>query len=95
MTHLDVASYGHEASEDRRIEGSAFRHLREVERGAEVEVTDRDRPIAWIVPVRRVGAPLVVIPPKRRFSSVRGKRRAPAGWKVSSTELLLRERQRR
>ncbi|MGZ5214452.1 MAG: type II toxin-antitoxin system Phd/YefM family antitoxin [Actinomycetota bacterium] len=70
-------------------------HLRAVERGAEVEVTDRDRPIARIVPVSRTGSSLVVRPPRRPFSTVRGKRHAPARWDVSSTELLLEERQRR
>jgi prevent-host-death family protein len=70
-------------------------HLRAVEQGAEVEVTDRDRPIAWIVPVTRTGGSLVVRPPGRPFSEVRGKRRAPARWAASSTALLLEERQRR
>jgi prevent-host-death family protein len=70
-------------------------HLREVERGGEVEVTDRDRPIARIVPVRRAGPSLVLLPPKRPFSSVRGKRHAPARWAIDSTALLLEERQRR
>lgn len=71
------------------------RHLRDVERGAEVEVTDRDRPIARIVPVPRTDAPLVVIPPTRPFSTLRGKRYPPARWHVSSIDLLLAERQRR
>ncbi|MGH2635407.1 MAG: type II toxin-antitoxin system Phd/YefM family antitoxin [Actinomycetota bacterium] len=71
------------------------RHLREVERGAEVEVTDRDRPIARIVPVSGTGVPLLVLPPRRPFSAVRGKRYPPARWDVSSIELLLEERQRR
>lgn len=70
-------------------------HLREVERGGEVEVTDRDRPIARIVPVRRAGPSLALLLPKRPFSSVRGKRHAPARWTVDSTELLLEERQQR
>jgi len=71
------------------------RHLRDVERGAEVEVTDRNRPIARIVPVDWLGAALVVRPPRRPFSTIRGKRHVPALWKVNSTELLLEERQRR
>jgi prevent-host-death family protein len=71
------------------------RHLREVERGAEVEVTDRDRPIARIVPVGRARTTLLVARPKRSFASIRGKRHAPARWGVSSTELLLEERQLR
>jgi prevent-host-death family protein len=69
------------------------RHLREVEHGGEVEVTDRDRPIARIVPVDENGAPMVVRPPLRPFSSLRTKRYRPAGWRLSSTELLLEERQ--
>jgi prevent-host-death family protein len=69
------------------------RHLREVERGGEVEVTDRDRPIARIVPVG--GMQVTVRSPKRPFSSVRAKRYPPAEWGVSSLELLLEERQQR
>ena len=69
------------------------RYLRDVERGAEIEVTDRDRPIARIIPVRV--APVTVLPPAREFSLVRGNRYAPVGWGVSSTDLLLEERQRR
>jgi prevent-host-death family protein len=64
------------------------RLLREVERGAEVEVTDRDRPIARIVPVTGTGVPLFVIPPKRPFSTLRGKRYPPARWRVSSTVMV-------
>ena len=71
------------------------RHLRVVEHGAEVEVTDRGRPIARIVPIRRTGPVLLVRPPRRPFSSAHGKRHVPAHWKVSSTDLLLAERQRR
>ncbi|MBI4259469.1 MAG: type II toxin-antitoxin system prevent-host-death family antitoxin [Actinobacteria bacterium] len=70
------------------------RHLRAVERGAEVEVTDRDRPIARIVPVGE-RAQVRTVPPVRPFSSIRRRRYRPAGWGVSSTELLLEERQRR
>lgn len=70
------------------------KHLRAVERGAQVEVTDRDRPIARIVPVGEQGR-VTALPPKRPFSSVRRRRYRPAGWRVSSTELLLEERQSR
>ena len=71
------------------------RHLREVEHGGEVEVTDRDRPIARIVPVARSGPSLVLLPPKRPFPSVRSKRHPPARWAVGSSDLLLEERQQR
>lgn len=70
------------------------KHLRAVERGAEVEVTDRDRPIARIVPVG-AGDEVIVHEPRRPFSSFRRRRFRPAGWAVTSTEMLLEERQRR
>lgn len=70
-------------------------HLRAVEGGAELVVTDRDRPIARIVPHSRPERRVRVLPPTRAFSTVRGKRYASGKWKVSSTELLLEERQQR
>ena len=70
------------------------RHLRAVERGAQVEVTDRDRPIARIVPVGEQSR-VRPMPPKRPFASIRGRRHRPSRWGMSSTELLLEERQRR
>lgn len=33
----------------------ASRYLREVQRGETIEVTDRGRPVAWLVPVGRDG----------------------------------------
>jgi len=69
-------------------------HLHTVEAGAEVEVTDRDRPIARIVPVRPADQ-MLVRPPAIPFASIRGKRYTPAGWTVNSTDLLVRERQGR
>ena len=90
---LDVAMKRVKIAE---LKDQLSRHLRAVERGAEVEVTDRDRPIARIVPVSRIGNnSLVIRPPRRPFSTVRGTRHAPARWDVSSTDLLLEERQRR
>lgn len=71
------------------------RYLRAVERGAEVEVTDRHRPIARIVPADPDATPPGVVPPKRPFSSLRARRYRPARWGVNSTDLLLEERQRR
>ena len=87
-TWLDVAMKRVKIAE---LKDQLSKHLREVERGGEVEVTDRDRPIARIVPVDNGG--LVLIPPKRPFAEIRDKRYPPAGWAVSSTELLLEERQ--
>lgn len=70
-------------------------HLRAVEAGAEVLVTDRDRPIARIVPHSRAARRARVLRPKRAFSSVRRKRFPPARWRVPSLELLREERQQR
>jgi prevent-host-death family protein len=69
-------------------------HLRAVERGSvsEVVVTDRDRPVARIVPIESSPSRITIQPPKVSFASVRGVRRRPAGWKISSLELLRQER---
>jgi prevent-host-death family protein len=69
-------------------------HLRAVERGAvaEVIVTDRNRPVARILPVERRSARVAVPPSKVPFSSVRNKRFTPARWPVDSLQLLREER---
>lgn len=69
-------------------------HLRAVEQGGEIEVTDRDRPIARIVPVEGVTSARIV-PARRSFPELRRRRHAPARWPVSSLELLLEERRDR
>jgi len=69
------------------------RYLRYVQQGAEIEVTDRDRPIARIVPLS--DAAITVLLPKAEFSALRDQEFQSAGWGVSSTDLLLEERQRR
>jgi prevent-host-death family protein len=69
-------------------------HLRAVERGEEVEVTDRNRPIARIVPVGSSRA-VPIAPARRPFSSIRDRRYPPANWPVSSTDLLLEDRRTR
>lgn len=84
MTRVGVAQLKNELS----------KHLRAVEAGGEVEVTDRHRPIARIVPVRRQDR-VVLRRAVRPFSAIRRRRYPPAGWPVSSTELLLEERQGR
>lgn len=68
------------------------KHLRAVERGGEVEVTDRDRPIARIVPIRDSRGPLLLRQPTRPFEEVRDRRYLSAGWRIDSTTLLLQER---
>jgi prevent-host-death family protein len=70
-------------------------HLRSVERGGQLLVTDRDRPIARIVPVGGNKSLVQMKEPKRPFAAVRSKRYAPARWKIRSLTLLLEERRDR
>ncbi len=39
----------------RELRQQASRYLREVQRGERIQVTDRGRPVAWLVPVPRSG----------------------------------------
>ena len=68
-------------------------HLRAVEAGAEVEVTDRGRPIARILPVSERA--VVLRPPSRPFVSLRARVYSPLPHPVDSTALLRDERQGR
>ena len=66
-------------------------HLRAVERGVEMEVTDRNRPIVRLIPTSKSpGA--VIIPARRPFTEIRAKRFPPARWRLRSLDLLLEER---
>jgi prevent-host-death family protein len=67
-------------------------HLRAVERGASIEVTDRDRPIARIVPVPREKPRIEIRPPKRPFAEVRDREYPPSNLDVDIVQLLLEER---
>ena len=67
-------------------------HLRAVEGGAEIEVRDRDRPIARIVPAASSKTELAIRRARKPFASVRDRRYPPARWKISSLELLREER---
>lgn len=66
-------------------------HLRAVEGGVEMEVTDRNRPIVRLVPAAAAGA-TVIVPAQRPFKDIRGKRFRPTRWPVCSLDLLLEER---
>ncbi|MEX0791370.1 MAG: type II toxin-antitoxin system prevent-host-death family antitoxin [Actinomycetota bacterium] len=70
-------------------------HLRAVERGELIEVTDRNRPIARIVPMPDADPLPTLIPPAKDFSMVRDIRHPQARWDIDSTTLLLEERQSR
>jgi prevent-host-death family protein len=69
-------------------------YLRAAEGGIEVEVTDRDRPIARIV---AAAAPnhVVARPASKAFRALRRRAYPPAGWAQPSLQLLLEERRRR
>ena len=66
-------------------------HLRAVEAGETVEVLDRDRPIARIVPIDSDRS-LKIIPAERPFSEIRHKVYPRADWAIPSLDLLLEER---
>jgi prevent-host-death family protein len=70
------------------------KYLRAAEGGVEVEVTDRERPIARIV-AARTPQQLLARPARVPFSALRTRDYPSAGWPRGSTELLLEERQGR
>jgi prevent-host-death family protein len=77
-----------------QLKSELSRHLRAVERGEEIEVTDRDRPIARIVPVgprTAVRITKALVAPR----TLRARRPRPAGWGVDSLALLLQDRRSR
>jgi antitoxin (DNA-binding transcriptional repressor) of toxin-antitoxin stability system len=55
-----------------------YEHLRAVERGAEIEVRDRDRPIARIVPASVPQIELRIRRALKPFASIRNRRYTPA-----------------
>jgi prevent-host-death family protein len=67
-------------------------HLRGVEAGQVLEITDRARPIARVVPIAREPKDLDLIPAERPFATVRKRRIRPAKLRVSSLEALRQER---
>jgi len=77
------------------LKNQLSRHLRSVERGTEIEVTDRDRPIARIVPVPESGPLLKTIPPKRPFAEVRDVRYRRLRSPIDLVRLLLEDRRGR
>ena len=68
------------------------KHLRNVEAGQPLEIMDRARPIARVVPIAQEAAELELILAQRPFVSVRKRRFAPAKLAISSLEALRRER---
>jgi prevent-host-death family protein len=77
------------------LKNQLSQHLRAVEQGAEIEVTDRRRPIVRLVPVRPPATEIRIIPARRPFAEVRNRRYPKACWHTDSLRLLLEERGRR
>lgn len=70
-------------------------YLREVRAGGEVEVFDRDQPIARIVPYGGVAKPLAVREPVTRYGSLESiPLPPPLALPVDAVDLLLEERRR-
>ena len=67
-------------------------HLRGVEAGQILEITDRARPIARVIPIAREVNELDLIPAQRPFTSVRKRRFPRAKPSVNSLEALRLER---
>lgn len=92
-----LACYGHHIAMKQvgvaDLKNNLSRHLRSVEGGEVIEVTDHDRPIARLVPIE-VKTALVLRPPLRPFSEIRDKvyPRVPGG--VDYMEILLEDRRK-
>jgi len=67
-------------------------HLRAVEAGEEVIVTDRNRPIARIVAVQAAERVLTLDEPTVPFKLLRTKKWPAARWRITGAQLLAAER---
>ena len=67
------------------------RHLRLVESGEVIEITDHDRPVARLVPIEPKSR-LVIRGPERPFSEIAHTRYEPLNLPISSAELLRQDR---
>jgi antitoxin (DNA-binding transcriptional repressor) of toxin-antitoxin stability system len=78
------------------LKNNLSRHLRDVEVGDVVEVMDRARVIARIVPVEAGSKPkLTILPARRPFASVRDKVYPAMDPPIDALALLLEDRARR
>jgi prevent-host-death family protein len=69
-------------------------HLRAVEHGATIEVTNRERPIARIVPTRGEEV-LTWIPAEQPFATIRNRKYPAANLPFDIVDLLLEDRRKR
>ena len=73
------------------LKNNLSRHLRLVESGEVIEITDHDRPVARLVPIEPKSR-LVIREPERPFSEIAHKRYEPLDLPINSTELLRQDR---
>lgn len=76
------------------LKNQLSKHLRAVERGEVVVVTDRDRPIARLEPVGPTDE-LRIPAPERPFTDVRDRVYRPVTWPVDPVAELIAERRER
>jgi prevent-host-death family protein len=76
------------------LKNNLSRHLRAVEAGETLEVTDHDRPIARVLPAAAQTG-LLIQPPKRPFAEVRDEVYDRLELSFDPLELLLRDRAKR
>jgi prevent-host-death family protein len=67
-------------------------HIRAAEAGEVIEIMDRARPVARVVPIERDASLLELIPAESSFASVRDVRPQSARIAMSSLEALRRDR---
>jgi len=67
-------------------------YLRVVASGSELVVTDRNRPVARILPISEERPRLSIVAPRVAFSSIRERKWRRAGRDVVSLDLLMAER---
>lgn len=73
------------------LKNNLSRFLRAVEVGEVIEVMDRARPIARVVPVERQ-PPIVIRPAQRPFASIRGRTYEPLAPGIEALDLITEER---
>jgi prevent-host-death family protein len=74
------------------LKNGLSRHLREVQGGLALEITDHDRPIARLVPIEPKSR-LIIQAATRPFAEVARRKHVALQLPVGSTELLRQDRE--
>ncbi len=76
------------------LKANLSKYLRDVRRGNQLVVMDRDTPVARVVPYADAGEPLMIRRPLRRYESIQQVPiPPPAELEIDAVSLLLEERQ--